>query len=123
MGTAIVILILIIVCIIGIKSYAKKLASGCCGTAGEKVKKKKVEDRNESHYPYMAELKIDGMVCGNCANRVENRLNELNGVWASVDLGKQSAKVRMKEKIEEQKLKDTVRDAGYTVLKVEFLKA
>ncbi len=122
MGTAIVILILIIVCIIGIKSYAKKLASGCCGTAGEKVKKKKVEDRNESHYPYMAELKIDGMVCGNCANRVENCLNELNGVWASVDLGKQSVKVRMKEKIEEQKLKDTVRDAGYTVLKVEFLK-
>ena len=122
MGTAVIILILIIVCIIGVKSYAKKLSSGCCGSGGDKVKKIRVQDKNESHYPYVAELKIDGMVCGNCANRVENCLNAISGVWASVDLGKQSAKVRMKEKIEEETLRCTVNKAGYTVMKVNFQK-
>lgn len=120
MGTAIIILILILLCIIGVKSYAKKLASGCCGASGDKVKKVKVADKNQEHYPYLAELKIDGMVCGSCANRVENCLNAITGVWASVDLGSQSAKVRMKEKVEEERLRDAVRDVGYTVLKVDF---
>ncbi len=122
MGTAVVILILIIVCILGIKSYAKKLASGCCGSGGEKVKKKKVEDKKEAHYPYRMQMKIDGMVCGNCATRVENSLNALEGVWASVDLGRQTATVRMKQKIEEKTLKDAVRDAGYTVIRAEYEK-
>lgn len=120
MGTAIIILILVILCIVGIKSYAKKLASGCCGAGGDRVKKVKVSDKNEAHYPYLAELKIDGMVCGSCANRVENCLNAVEGIWASVDLGNQSAKVRMKDKIEEQRLRDIVREAGYTVMKVTF---
>ncbi|MCI7814187.1 MAG: heavy metal-associated domain-containing protein [Lachnospiraceae bacterium] len=120
MGTVIIILILIMICIIGVKSYAKKLASGCCGASGDQVKKIKVADKNRAHYPYLAEMKLDGMVCGNCAKRVENCLNAIEGVWASVDLGAQSAKVRMKERVEEEKLRNAVNSAGYTVLKVDF---
>ena len=36
------------------------------------MKKVKVKDKDPSHYPYEKILKIDGMTCGNCANRVEN---------------------------------------------------
>ena len=59
------------------------------------------------------------MVCGNCSTRVENGLNRLDGVWAVVDLAKGQADVRMKEPLDEQVLKQAVRDTGYTVYKIE----
>ena len=34
-----------------IRSYRKKLASGCCGASDESVKKNKVADKDKSHYP------------------------------------------------------------------------
>ena len=49
---------------------------------------------------------------------MENALNHLDGVYASVDLMKEEAVVRMKEKLEDQTLKKAVAAAGYTVYKV-----
>ncbi len=45
-----------------------KAKSSCCGTA-ETVMAKKVEDTDESHYPYRYYVGIDGMACSNCAAR------------------------------------------------------
>ena len=119
MATAVICIILVIAVIAGVKSYMKKLRSGCCGASSvPSVKKVKVKDKDPSHYPYEKILKIDGMTCGNCANRVENALNHLDGVYASVDLMKEEAVVRMKEKLEDQTLKKAVAAAGYTVYKV-----
>ena len=119
MATAVICIILVIAVVAGVKSYMKKLRSGCCGASSEPAEKKvKVKDKDPSHYPYQKVLKIDGMTCGNCANRVENALNHLDGVYASVDLMKEEAVVRMKEKVEDQTLKKTVAAAGYTVYKV-----
>ena len=103
MSTAIICAILIVIAIIGIKSYAKKLTSGCCG----------------SHYPYSRLLKVDGMSCGNCASHVENALNGLEGVWAQVDLEKGEALVRMKQEYGNNELKQAVKEAGYVVYKIE----
>ena len=64
-----------------------KAKSSCCGTA-EAVSAKKVEDTDVSHYPYRYRLSIDGMMCSNCAKNVENTLNNMNGVWGKVNLGK-----------------------------------
>ncbi len=119
MSTAIIVVILIGVAVLGIKSYSKKLTSGCCGaSSGPAEKKVKVKDRDKSHYPYRKILSIDGMVCGNCSTRVENALNGLEGVWAVADLSKGQADVRMKSPVEETVLKQTVRDVGYTVYKI-----
>ena len=119
MATVMICILILVIAIFGIKSYCKKLSSGCCGASGGKsVKKNKVKDRDPSHYPVKQILYIDGMTCGNCANRVENALNHLDGVYASVDLMKEEAVVRMKEKVEDQTLKKTVAAAGYTVYKV-----
>ena len=53
MSTAIICAVLIVIAIIGIKSYAKKLTSGCCGASSQpSVKKIKVRDKDKSHYPY-----------------------------------------------------------------------
>ena len=118
-STAVICVILAVICIFSVKKYRKKLTSGCCGEGGEgTVKKRRVSDRNKAHYPYTKILKIDGMSCGNCANRVENALNALDGVWASVDLGSQEALVRMKQPMDPELLKNAVRKQGYTVIRI-----
>ena len=76
-------------------------------------------DRNKAHYPYAVRLTIDGMTCGNCAQRVENALNRLDGVWATVDLSERSALVRSKTELSDDLLRKTVLDTGYTMLKCE----
>jgi len=59
MSTAIICAVLIVIAIIGIKSYAKKLTSGCCGASSQpSVKKMKVRDKDKSHYPYSRLLKV-----------------------------------------------------------------
>lgn len=119
MSTWIICIILLICIVIGIKSYAKRLTSGCCGTGGPKsVKKVKVADKHPEHYFFEAILTIDGMTCGNCAAKVENALNVMEGVWASVDLSMGQAKVRMKSRLSDNELKKAVQEAGYTVLKI-----
>ncbi|MDO5547126.1 MAG: cation transporter [Eubacteriales bacterium] len=120
MVSAVCIIFVFLITFFGVKVYAKKLSTGCCSTANvEKVSRIPVKDRNKSHYPYLVELKIDGMVCGNCAQKVENALNAQNGVWATVDLGQKKATVRMKECLDDRQLRDTIHQSGtYTVLEV-----
>lgn len=118
--TVIIVLVLVAIAVLSVMSYVKKLRSGCCGASDEKVKRVRVTDRDKSHYPYSVVLTVDGMVCGNCAARVENALNELEGVWASADVEHGTVMVRMKQSLEEQLLRSTVNQiGGYTVMKVE----
>ncbi|QOV20412.1 heavy-metal-associated domain-containing protein [Blautia liquoris] len=119
MATALICLVLIVIAVFGIRSYRKKLTSGCCSPSDDTaVKKTKIKDKNISHYPYHKVLKVDGMTCENCANRVENSLNQLGNVYARVDLSSESADVYMKQDIDESRLRETVNNAGYRVYQV-----
>lgn len=123
MSTAVICVILIAISVFGIRSYMKRLASGCCGSSGEKTPKRiKVRDRDLSHYPHQYTLKVDGMSCGSCAVRVENALNAMDGVWGRVDLETGQASVYMKQEYEDEVLKKAVREAGYTVYKIDHSK-
>jgi len=73
-----------------------KAKSSCCG-GPEAVTAKAVDDTDESHYPYRYTLSISDMACSNCARRVENTLNSMDGVWARVNLGKKEADVLAKQ--------------------------
>lgn len=120
MATAIIIVILVLICIFSVKSYLKKLRGGCCGAGGDGPEKKmKVADRNEANYPYRSVAQIDGMVCGNCATRVENALNSMDGIWAKVDLSRKQATILSKTPLDEQTVRSAVRKQGYTVMKFE----
>ena len=119
-GTVIIFVFILVLCIFGIKSYLKRLTSGCCGSGGGgKEKKVKVEDRDLTHYPITGLLSIDGMTCGNCVRRVENALNRLEGVWAEVSLSEGKATVHMKKEIEEAELRKVLREAGYALLSIK----
>lgn len=114
-------IVLVVFAVLVIKSYAKKLASGCCGAGGDAAKKIKVADKNRSHYPYAATLTVDGMMCSACETRVENALNALDGVWAKASSGDGRVEVLMKSPVDEDTLRKTVNELGvYTLMKAKF---
>ena len=120
MGTALVVVVLVVICAFAVYSFVKKLrkGGGCCPEREVSEKKVKVADKDKSHYPYQTTLTIDGMTCANCATRVENALNSLPGVWAKVDLMGKIASVLLKQPPEADTLRKTVQDVGYTVLRL-----
>jgi Cu+-exporting ATPase len=60
------------------------------------------------------ELAISGMTCASCANRIERKLNKLDGVTASVNYATENARVEHGPDVEVQTLLDTVASAGYS---------
>ena len=59
------------------------------------------------------ELAITGMTCASCANRIERKLNKLDGVTATVNYATEKAKVSFPESITPDQLVATVEQAGY----------
>jgi Cu+-exporting ATPase len=59
------------------------------------------------------ELEISGMTCASCANRIERKLNKLDGVTATVNFATEKAKVTFADGIEPTDLIQTVEQAGY----------
>ena len=113
------VLIIILILIIAWAAWRTVLRSrkggGCCGEHETAAKKTVISDRNPSHYPYTVTLAIGGMTCENCARKVENALNRLDGTWASVSISDHTAKVRCKKQPDETTLRTAVREAGYVV--------
>ncbi|HUR05923.1 MAG TPA: cation transporter, partial [Nonomuraea sp.] len=60
------------------------------------------------------ELSIGGMTCASCANRIERKLNKMDGVTATVNYATEKAKVTFPEGIDPLRLISEVEKAGYT---------
>src|SRR5690625_4697048 len=60
------------------------------------------------------ELAIGGMTCASCANRVEKRLNKLDGVIAEVNYATEKASVTYADGVTADDLVAQVEKAGYT---------
>ena len=91
-----------------------KAKSSCCGSA-ESVLPKRVEDTDESHYPFRYHVSIDGMKCSNCAVNVENAINALGDTWAHVELGRHRAEVLSKKEKTEEDFVRALNGTGYKV--------
>ena len=59
------------------------------------------------------ELDITGMTCASCANRIERKLNKLDGVTASVNYATERAWVSHPSTVSTDQLLATVASAGY----------
>jgi Cu+-exporting ATPase len=59
------------------------------------------------------ELPITGMTCASCANRIERRLNKLDGVTASVNYATETATVDFDPAVAVEQLVAAVESAGY----------
>ncbi|MGW6449356.1 heavy metal translocating P-type ATPase [Lentzea sp. NPDC055074] len=63
--------------------------------------------------PRHVELSISGMTCASCANRIERKLNRLDGVSATVNYATEKASVQFPDNLRVDDLVSTVRAAGY----------
>lgn len=66
-------------------------------------------------------MRIDGMTCGHCQARVENALNEVEGLSARVNLKNKSAVLSFESKaiITDEQIMEIVREAGYEPVSIE----
>ncbi|MDT0348072.1 heavy metal translocating P-type ATPase [Pseudonocardia charpentierae] len=60
------------------------------------------------------ELSLGGMTCASCANRIERKLNKLDGVQASVNYATEKARVQAPADLDPAVLVAQVEAAGYT---------
>lgn len=59
-------------------------------------------------------LEIGGMTCASCAGRIERKLNNLDGVTATVNFATEKATVDVAGQVTPEQLIDAVETAGYT---------
>ncbi|WP_433475668.1 heavy metal translocating P-type ATPase [Spirillospora sp. CA-142024] len=60
------------------------------------------------------ELAIGGMTCASCANRIERKLNKMDGVTATVNYATEKARVEFSQGVSPDELIATVEKAGYS---------
>ena len=117
MATIIIILAILLIAFAVYSTVRKmrgKAKSSCCGSPEVKTVKK-VADTDESHYPHRYEVGIEGMHCSNCARAVENALHEKEGVWATVELGRNRAIVRTKQEMSGSDFAEALQNTSYNV--------
>ena len=118
MGTYLIIGILVIIFLIAIRSAVKHFqgSGGCCGGGGELNPQRKKLDG-----PKVAEkhISIQGMHCENCQNRVERRLNNIDGAAAKVSWRKNQAVVSLSRMVSDEELTAAVTAAGYQVTGIQ----
>lgn len=64
----------------------------------------------------VVDLDVIGMTCSSCANRIERKLNKVEGVTATVNYATETAHVQFAPGITLEQVMKTVEDAGYRAL-------
>ena len=98
-----------------VQKFRGKAKSSCCGTP-EVKSVRKVKDTDESHYPYTYMLTVDGMKCSGCASNVENSLDNMDGVWAKVSLGRREARVLAKKEYKREDFEEALKNSAYKIV-------
>ncbi len=70
----------------------------------------------EERSPQMKTVKIEGMMCAHCQNRVEKALQEIAGPEVKVSLEDKAAYIPEEAKATDEQIKKAVEDAGYQVV-------
>ena len=105
-----------------VQKFRGKAKSSCCGTP-EVKSVRKVDDTDEGHYPYRYTLTVDGMKCSGCASNVENSLDNMDGVWAKVSLGRREARVLAKKEYTKEDFDEALSKTSYKIADFKALNA
>ena len=115
---ALLLIVLIAILVIMMSTKLTK-GSSCCGTKEPPVKRIKPSDSDTSHYPHTYELKVEGMVCVNCARRVENAFISQGDMIAKADAMTKEVRLWSKRELSRQEAASIVSEAGYTLLDIK----
>ena len=88
---------------------------GCCGGGDTS---KKIRPQKLTNIVAKKTMIIEGMVCDNCAARIHNALNSMDGVSAKVNRSRGQAIVSLGRQIDDEELAGVITDLGYTVKEI-----
>lgn len=113
MENAIIIVILAAALLLGVRAAVKHMRheSACCGGSSYKPRKKKLPKVVETKV-----LKVEGMHCEKCSNRVTEVINDIPNAAARVDLKSGTVTISCAEYIDEAILRAAIERAGYQVV-------
>ena len=117
--TVIVLAVIALVAVIAFRSYRKTLAQGCCGAGGGTIDSDNEEKLLEGPVIAEKEIQISGMTCINCQNRIEKRLNKIDGISAKVDWQKGIARIRMDREVPDNTIRMAILQMDYQVIAIK----
>ena len=104
-----VIAIIIAIAIISTVKHFKG-EGGCCGGGSYKPKRKRLIG-----VKYQKTFKVGGMHCEHCKHRVEEIVNDIDGIAGKVNLKKQELTVYYTVDVEDNIIKAKIEKVGYTI--------
>ena len=117
-STIVIVVILAVILFFAVKNSIPHFRGegGCCGGSG---KEKLIKPAKLERIIATKVMKIEGMRCENCNRRVQNALNQLDGVNAKVYGDRAEAVVKLGRDIEDIELEKAVSGLGYRVIRIE----
>ena len=117
-STIVIVVILAVILFFAVKNSIPHFRGegGCCGGSG---KAKLIKPAKLERIIATKVIKIEGMRCENCNRRVQNALNQLDGVNAKVYGDRAEAVVKLGRDIEDIELERAVTGLGYRVISIE----
>ncbi len=90
--------------------------SSCCGEKEASEQRIAPSDEDISHYHYKYKLTVEGMVCVNCARRVENLFNKTGEMLAKVFLQEKEVQLFCKREVTRKEAALMLDQSGYTLM-------
>ncbi len=117
MSNLIIVVIVVIIVIFAVKGSMShfKGEGGCCGGGDTS---KKIRPQKLTNTVAEKTMIIEGMVCDNCAAKIHNALNSMDGVSAKVNRSRGQAIVRLGRQTDDEELTRVITDLGYTVKEI-----
>ncbi len=119
MYTIIVLAVLIVIVALIIRSLVKKKGGGCtgdCSSCGGSC-----STGGSSKYKIKTTLTVDGMMCGMCETHIQEAVRnnfDVKKVKASHQKG--TVVIMSEHRLDDNKLKDVIRETGYTLQNIQF---
>ena len=114
-----VVVALVLAAVVMISVVKKTIhGSSCCGEREKPEPKIKASDRNKSHYPYHYIAEIEGMVCSNCARKVENTFHKEEGMFVKVNLSKKEADIYSKRILKRPDIAKMLGETSYVLIEM-----
>jgi len=113
-----VLIIILIAAIAYIVYKSRKSLSGgggCCSNGTKPESKVRPQDSDKANYPYTYDVKVDGMMCTNCARHVENTFNSAGFYTEKVDLDTNVVRLLSKKEETQEDLNHLFDGSSYDV--------
>lgn len=121
MTDAVILLAVVVLLVFALKNSLKHFRGegACCGGGGKSYRGEKRQKTLDGPVMGTKVLKLEGMTCERCAEKVANAVNGIEGASAKVFFKENKAVVSYDRPLSEIDLQKAVEDAGYHVRSVQ----